>query len=139
MHLSIPKYRLYLYTLTLILGLSNWLFARALFNNNIEKQIEEAMKPLPVFEFKNLPPILIAIANCESGDRQFNKDGSVIQGRVNPLDTGKFQINLKYWGAKAEELGYDLSTEDGNTRMALYIYKHYGTDPWFWSSGCWNQ
>lgn len=76
---------------------------------------------------------------CESGLRQFDKNGNVLRGVVNPLDTGIAQINLKYHGARAEELGYDLFTEDGNIAFAKLLYKEQGTKPWHWSRHCWGS
>lgn len=85
-----------------------------------------------------VPEILEKIGFCESGNQQFEKDGTVKRGRYNSNDIGKYQINLKYWGAEASSLGFDLFTEVGNTKMALYIFEHYGTRPWNWSKNCWN-
>jgi len=86
-----------------------------------------------------VPKILKRIAFCESGNEQFEKDGTIKRGRINPQDIGKYQINLKYWKAEAEELGYDLFTEEGNTQMALYIFNKVGTKAWSWSVKCWNH
>ena len=86
-----------------------------------------------------LQDILIDIAKCESGNRQFNDDGSVLHGKINSQDIGKYQINLYYWGEKALELGYDLYSLKGNTDMALWIYKNYGTSPWNLSISCWKK
>lgn len=96
--------------------------------------------PLPVIEESIvIPPALIAIAKCESGNRQFDKDGNVIRGVLNPYDIGKFQINELYHGEKALSLGYDIFTEEGNTKMALWLYEHSGTSPWNWSKPCWGK
>ena len=81
---------------------------------------------------------LASIAECESGGRQYNADGSVKRGRVNPNDTGLYQINKTVWGAKAKELGYDILTEEGNIKMANWIYDKYETKPWNASKKCWN-
>lgn len=92
-----------------------------------------------------LPPTLKRICSCESTGypdrepRQFESDGSVKRGRINPLDTGMCQINLHYWGDGARSLGFDLFSEEGNKRMALWIYERHGTQPWDWSSACWNN
>jgi hypothetical protein len=86
-----------------------------------------------------LPPILVRIAECESGGRQFNKDGSVVRGRENKNDVGKWQINLHWNGAEAKKLGYDLMTEEGNTKMALHLYEKHGTRDWNWSKFCWSK
>lgn len=86
----------------------------------------------------SLPPILLKIAECESHNRQFNPDGSVVRGKVNHDDIGRWQINLEWNGAKAKELDYDLFTEEGNEKMALYLYKTRGTQDWGWSKACWQ-
>ena len=78
------------------------------------------------------------IAWCESGNQQFNPDGSVLRGRINSHDIGKFQINETYWGIKAKELGYDIFIEEENEAMAIWLFKNYGTKPWNWSKSCWQ-
>lgn len=71
---------------------------------------------------------MIAIARCESGLKQF-KDNSneVIQGPTR--DYGLFQIHYTNI-PKAEELGYDVMTIDGNIKMARYLYEHGGKKHW---------
>ena len=96
----------------------------------------EIEKPLEG-EFDALPAILEAIAFCESGNRQFNSDGLVLRGRVNPYDAGKFPINTLYHGRRAQELGIDLYTEAGNTEFALLLFEEQGTQPWKASAKCW--
>lgn len=92
-----------------------------------------------------LPPTLKRICSCESTGkpynepRQFNADGSVVKGKVNPLDTGMCQINLKYHEAAAARLDYDLFTEYGNASYAIHLYETQGTTPWNWSASCWSQ
>ena len=87
----------------------------------------------------HLPEILERIAYCESGGKQFNTDGTLIRGKINPLDVGKFQINLYYHEDEARQLGYDLLTLEGNTAYALHLYEREGTAPWNWSKPCWNK
>lgn len=82
--------------------------------------------------------IMDEIAQCESGDRHFLGDGRVIRGRKNPLDIGRYQINLKYHGEKAEELGFNLFSEEGNEAYAMWLYNKEGTEPWRHSSHCWK-
>lgn len=102
-------------------------------------QVLEAPKnPTPAPEPVEVPEVLKRIAWCESRNRQFEKDGSVVRGS-NPDDIGKYQINLKHWGDDANKLGYDLFTEQGNELMALYIYHKKGTQPWHWSQKCWDK
>ena len=86
-----------------------------------------------------IPPILLKIAQCESGGRQFNKDGSVLRGKVNPQDVGLYQINEFYHLKQAQEMGIDIYTEEGNEAYALYLYDTQGTKPWNWSKGCWDR
>lgn len=87
-----------------------------------------------------VPKILEKIGFCESGNQQFEKDGTVKRGKQNRNDIGKYQINLIYWGAEARSLGYDIYSLDGNTRMALHILSRYGTAPWNWSKiSCWGK
>lgn len=95
--------------------------------------------PLEVLVWENKKPrILAIIADCESGGEHFNSDGSVKRGRVNSYDIGKYQINVKIWGKKASQLGYDIFTEQGNELMARWIYENYGTSPWNLSKKCWQ-
>ena len=85
-----------------------------------------------------IPPILERIAQCESGGSQYNEKGIVL-GVKNPLDKGKWQINEFYHGETARKLGFDLNTLEGNTNMALWLYKKYGTEPWYLSRACWSN
>ncbi len=82
--------------------------------------------------------VMERIAKCESGGRQFDEKGRVVRGIVNPADVGKYQINLDSWFKKAQELGYDLFTEEGNTKMAMYLYSKNGTRDWNASRYCWD-
>ena len=86
-----------------------------------------------------LPPILLKIAECESGGRQFNPDGTVLRGRYNPKDVGRFQINEKFHLAESKKLGMDIYTWEGNTKYALYLYAKNGTRDWNASSSCWGN
>lgn len=81
---------------------------------------------------------MIDIAGCESHFMQFNPDGSVLRGKVNPKDVGYYQIN-EYWnGADAKKLGYNIYSEAGNIGYALYLYHTQGTKPWNASKSCWG-
>ena len=62
-----------------------------------------------------------------------------MRGTQHAADLGLFQINTVVWGKKAQELGYDLHTPEGNTRMARYLFDHYGSVPWQSSAACWNR
>jgi hypothetical protein len=93
----------------------------------------------------SLLPELKKICACESGDgtigseRQFNSDGTVLQGRVDKDDTGMCQINLRYHGESAEKMGLDVRTEQGNIKYANHLYETQGSKPWSASQKCWNK
>ncbi len=83
-------------------------------------------------------PILKRIAACESETRQFNTDGTVLRGWMNPQDVGLMQINEKYHLDTATKLGLDIYTLEGNADYAMYLYKTQGVKPWIHSSHCWD-
>lgn len=85
------------------------------------------------------PPIMIEIARCESNFRQFNEDGSVLRGRVNPKDVGIFQINEYYHLENSKHLGFNIYTTEGNIGYALHLYRKNGTRDWKWSQSCWSK
>ncbi|MES2224156.1 MAG: hypothetical protein V4469_04465 [Patescibacteria group bacterium] len=90
------------------------------------------------------PPILQKICNAEvTGNKntpshQFNKDGSVVRGKVTPSDIGYCQINEPIWNDTARGLGYDIFTEEGNKAMALWLFMNYGDQPWYLSEVNWS-
>lgn len=84
-------------------------------------------------------PILIAIAQCESHFRQFDKDGSVLRGKALPEDIGIMQINEHYHEKVARARGSDLYTIEGNLAYARYLYEKEGTAPWLASAKCWRS
>lgn len=90
-------------------------------------------------------PIMDRIAGCESQGNaklkgtQHDKNGQVLmRSNTNKtVDVGKFQIN-SIWFSKATELGYDLTTEQGNEGFANWLYKNKGTGDWMSSFNCWK-
>jgi len=94
--------------------------------------------PLPSVTPTPLPEVLRHIAFCESRNRQFDDNGEILLGK-NKNDVGRYQINTDHWGEKAEQLGHDLYTEEGNEAMAFYLYREFGTKPWYWSRKCWES
>lgn len=84
-------------------------------------------------------PILAEIAKCESRFRQVGKDGEVLRGEVNNSDLGLLQVNEYYHGEKAQDLGFDLTTVNGNLAYAKYLYDKEGTQPWSASKKCWSK
>lgn len=91
-----------------------------------------------------LYPTLKRICSCESTGRpdneprQFDSDGNVLRGIINPLDTGMCQINLKYHEATAIRMGLDLETAYGNASYANWLFDTQGATPWEWSRSCWG-
>ena len=83
-------------------------------------------------------PVLAEIARCESNFRQVGKDGQVLRGTVDRSDVGLMQVNEYYHGQKAEDLGFDLTTVNGNLAYAKYLYDKEGTTPWNASGKCWR-
>jgi len=96
------------------------------------------LEPVTANPKPEIPPILTKIALCESGNSHFDANG-VKRGKVNPLDIGRFQINLFYHEAQAKEMGLDLFDENDNEEYALYLYEKQGTRPWNPSRHCWEQ
>ena len=83
--------------------------------------------------------VMVDVARCESNFTQFNPDGSVLHGVVNPSDTGIFEINQKYHLNDSIKMGLDINTIDGNIKYARYLYDTQGTAPWKASSKCWDK
>lgn len=81
----------------------------------------------------------LAIARCESNLQQYNEDGDVVRGKVNPLDVGVYQINEKYHLEMAEKLGYDIYTTKGNIEYAIWLMKNDGNKHWSSSRPCWKS
>lgn len=84
-------------------------------------------------------PILIEIARCESEFRQFDKNGKIIRGRVNPDDVGVMQINEFYHAETAKKMGIDIHTVEGNVAFGKYLYGKYGSSAWSASEPCWSK
>lgn len=85
-------------------------------------------------------PVLDRIAQCESGNKHYDKNGQVmLRGNNNKtVDVGVFQIN-SLWFSKATELGLDLTKEADNREFAKYLYTTRGTVDWIYSQKCWNK
>lgn len=84
-------------------------------------------------------PVMIQIARCESTFRHTLADGSVLRGVVDSADTGVMQINTRYHGEKARELGLDLHDLYDNMAYARDLYLRQGTRPWNASAPCWSH
>lgn len=83
-------------------------------------------------------PVMIAIAQCESGFTQFNRSGTVLHGGTGRGMIGIFQINALVHRATARSLGFDINTVAGNLAYARYLFEQEGTAPWLDSSPCWK-
>lgn len=83
--------------------------------------------------------ILFEIARCESDYVHYKKNGSVLTGRIDPRDTGLFQINTRWNGDEARKLGMDIYTLEGNISFARYLFNKRGTRDWKASAGCWDK
>lgn len=83
-------------------------------------------------------PVMIQIARCESTFQHTLSDGSTLQGRVDPADTGVMQINKRYHGSRAEVLELDLDNIYDNMAFARLLYERQGTQPWSASAPCWS-
>lgn len=99
-----------------------------------KKTVEESVR-----EYFIDTPELVSVAWCESRFRQFNPQGEVFRGEVNPNDIGVTQINTYYHLETANKLGIDIYTLEGNMKYAKYLYKKQGLAPWRSSSPCWNK
>lgn len=88
--------------------------------------------------FKDIP-VMVEVARCESTFRHTLKDGSVLRGVVDKADTGVMQINTRYHGTTAQELGLDLTDIYDNMAYARYLYEKQGVQPWSASAPCWNR
>jgi hypothetical protein len=97
-------------------------------------------KPIEV-QVESKSAVMERIAKCESGNRHFDTNGQVVLNgnKDGSVDVGRYQINSAIWGKKATELGYNLTKEDDNTSFANWLYKNYGTEPWYPSKKCWNK
>lgn len=117
----------------------------ASYENLTPIEVREPLPPPP--KPKPLMPVpthLKPVCACESlGDpnaepRQFNPDGTVIQGPGN--NWGICQINATAHDAEAKALGIDYMTREGNIAFANILYAGRGYKPWYpWSGHCWEN
>lgn len=118
------------------LGTSYAIFmAGAYFNPIISYAVQDK-----IVEVERVAPVMERIAKCESGNKHFENGQVLVRGNStrDSVDVGRFQINTKIWGKKATELGFDIFSEKGNSDMAHWMFKNYGTEPWHLSANCWK-
>lgn len=95
-----------------------------------------AEKEVPITVI-NIPPILKKIAQCESSNNQFDKNGQVLINATE--DAGRYQINVPTWGKQAKEMGLNLMDEKDNETFAVWLFENKGSGPWSSSAHCWNK
>ncbi len=82
--------------------------------------------------------VMAEIARCESGFRQFDRYGNVLDGGSGSM-MGLFQINTTVHAKYAKSIGMDINTVEGNIAYAKKLYDEEGTDPWLSSFSCWHS
>lgn len=104
---------------------------------------QEIVKTVEIPITPDFPSMLQRICNAEvtgnpnTMSHQFNKDGSVVRGRVNASDVGYCQVNEAINNDLARKMGYDIFTEQGNKDFAVYLFNTRGTEPWNSSKSMW--
>jgi len=84
-------------------------------------------------------PVMAEIARCESTFRHKLQDGSILQGRIDPADTGVMQINKRYHEATAIAMQLNLEDIYHNMAYARHLYETQGVQPWSASMPCWGN
>lgn len=84
-------------------------------------------------------PIMHKVAFCESRNTQFDARGKIHRGVVNSKDVGIFQINEKYHLKRAQKMGIDIYSVEGNMEYARILFEESGTQPWSASKPCWGK
>ena len=110
-------------------------------SNSAEMEIVEDHETLSAYveQYYVQNSVLADIAWCESRTRHLDKEGNIVRGTVDPDDIGVMQINTRYHEKKAEELGLDLYSLNGNLAYAQYLYDRQGVKPWLASASCWGR
>ncbi len=83
-------------------------------------------------------PVMVGIARCESGLRQFDEHGAVLRGGLGGTMVGVFQLHEKYHRSAARARGHNIDTLLGNIGYARELYRSEGSTPWLSSEDCWN-
>lgn len=132
-------------------ALNNPVVPTVLQSTEVISKVEEIKPMEPKVEIKTIAikPVLrkelVPICSCESKQGKkgkpthFEKDGkTVLRGKINPLDIGMCQINLRWHGEAAKKKGLDLFKEEDNITYANHLYAKQGSQPWNWSKACWQ-
>ncbi len=99
-------------------------------NNDIQKRLVEIL---------GADHIMIEVARCESGFRQYNSNGTALHGGYNGKMIGIFQLYDDYHVADAKRLGFDIYNVEGNIKYAKWLFDKQGVQPWSSSSLCWGN
>ncbi len=83
--------------------------------------------------------VMIDVARCESGLRQFVGTGEVLRGGLGKKMIGIFQLYEDYHVGDAKARGFDIYSLDGNIKYAKSLYDVQGLQPWSSSSLCWGD
>lgn len=75
------------------------------------------------------------IIQCESAYKPDAVNYKAVVGQ----DIGLFQINTHYHLDNAEKMGYDIYNPNDNLEYGFELLKEQGTQPWNWSSKCWQR
>lgn len=81
----------------------------------------------------------LAIAQCEGEFKQFNKDGTILRGRINPHDIGIMQINSDHHEDTYLSMKIDVFTPRGNIEYGKVLFDQSGMAPWEASRPCWKN
>ncbi len=120
------------FAVSLIIG-SAPVFAETVIDPHNSADIEKRVR-----EYFSDVPVMIAIAKCESGFRQFDSAGNVLDGGAGAM-MGVFQIHEHSHRKIADTLGLDFHTLEGNLAYARHLYENEGTDPWISAFPCWDK
>lgn len=84
-------------------------------------------------------PVMVDIARCESGLRQYTAPGTTLRGGWQGKMIGLFQLHETYHRSLALSKGYNIDTLLGNVLYARELYRTEGTTPWRSSRHCWDS
>lgn len=97
-----------------------------------------AQSETKVREYFKDTPVMIEIARCESAFRQYTDGGNVLRGGASGGMVGIFQFFESIHAVPAKNLGFDITTLDGNLGYAKHVYTSEGTVPWNPAKACWD-
>jgi hypothetical protein len=105
----------------------------------VHAALTEASVARAVSVFFKEAPVMVEVARCESGLRQFNEWGEVLRGGAGQGMIGLFQLHERYHRAEALTRGYNIDTLLGNMGYARELYREQGSTPWLSSAHCWER